>query len=122
MLADRFVADYQGIIPSAVACFLDDFDACIAYMKCPAVHHRTIRTTNLLERSFLEEKRRTRTIPGFFTEKSCLKLVFATLLCAQSRWHRVKMGAKEQEQLLALRRKLRIVIKKPKNKKRRKSA
>ena len=34
---------------------------------------RRIRTTNLLERSFLEQRRRIKTIPRFFTEKSCLK-------------------------------------------------
>jgi len=52
---------------------------CAAYLRCPAIHHKHIRTTNLLERSFLEERRRTRTIPRFFSEKSFLKLVFATL-------------------------------------------
>jgi len=109
LLAQRFEEEYKHQTPSAVACFQDDFDACIAYMRCPVAHHRTIRTTNLLERSFLEEKRRTNTIPGFFTEKSTLKLVFATLLRAQSTWRKVKMGEKEQKQLLILRQKLGIV-------------
>ena len=48
-----------------------------------------IRTTNLIERSFVEERRRTKTIPRFFTEKSCLKLVHATLIGAAENWHRL---------------------------------
>lgn len=94
-----------------MACFREDLDACLAYLQCPLAHHRSIRTTNLLERSFVEERRRTKIIPGFFTEKSALKLVFGTLLRVQRRWQRVKMGVREQAQLQALRKKLGIVVK-----------
>ena len=65
-----------------------------------------IRTTNLLERSFLEERRRTKVIPRFFTEKSCLKLVFATLWRASQRWHGIRMSEIERQQLRRLRGKL----------------
>ena len=71
-----------------------------------SLHHKRIRTTNLLERSFLEERRRTRTIPRFFTEKSCLKLVFATLWRASYRWQGVKMSEIERQQLKLLRKEL----------------
>ena len=43
-----------------------------------------------IERSFEEERRRTKVIPGFITEKSGLKLVYATLIRASRRWHKVK--------------------------------
>ena len=72
--------------------FRDDWEACIAYLRCPAIHHERIRKTNLPERSFLEERRRTRTIPRFFSEKGCLKLVFATLWRASPRWQGVRMS------------------------------
>jgi transposase-like protein len=86
--------------------FQDDWEACIAYLRCPALHHKRIRTTNLLERSFLEERRRTKVIPRFFTEKSCIKLVFATLWRASQRWQGVKMSEFERKQLKLLRREL----------------
>jgi putative transposase len=38
-----------------------------------------MRTTNLIERTFAEQRRRTKIIPHFRDERSCLKLVFATL-------------------------------------------
>jgi putative transposase len=65
-----------------------------------------MRTTNLPERSFLQQRRRTRTIPRFFSEKSCLKLVFATFRRASQRWQGVRMGDIERQQLKLLRRQL----------------
>jgi transposase-like protein len=109
-VADMIAADvlntYQGDYPAAMRSFQDDWEACVAYLRCPAIHHKRIRTTNLLERSFLEERRRTRTIPRFFSEKSCLKLVFATLWRASQRWQGVRMSGIERQQLKLLRREL----------------
>jgi transposase-like protein len=109
-VADMIAADvlktYQSVYPAAMRSFQDDWEACVAYLRCPAIHHKRIRTTNLLERSFLEERRRTRTIPRFFSEKSCLKLVFATLWRASQRWQGVRMTEIERQQLELLRREL----------------
>jgi hypothetical protein len=43
-------ADYSRKYDSAVACFMNDFEACIAHLRFPVTHRRAIRTTNLLER------------------------------------------------------------------------
>jgi len=106
MVAADVLKKYQERYPSAMKAFQDDWPACIAYLRCPRVHHKSIRTTNLLERSFLEQRRRTKTIPRFFTEKSCLKLVFATLWQASQSWHGVRMSDFERQQLRLLRRQL----------------
>ena len=106
MIAAEVLEAYQSQYPSAMRSFQDDWEACIAYLRCPAVHHKRIRTTNLLERSFVEERRRTKVIPRFFTEKSCIKLVFATLWRASQRWQGVKMTEFERQQLKLLRRDL----------------
>jgi putative transposase len=79
LVAADVLKQYQACFPAAMKSFQDDWEACIAYLGCPPVHHKRIRTTNLLEWSFLEERRRTKVIPRFFTEKSYLKLAFATL-------------------------------------------
>jgi len=97
---------YQKAYPSAMTSFQDDWEACIAYMRCPHVHHERIRTTNLLEPSSVEERRRTKVIPRFFTEQSCLQLALATLWRASQRWQGVKMSELERQQLMLLRREL----------------
>jgi putative transposase len=106
MVAAEVLDTYQDRYPAAMRSFQDDWEACIAYLRCPAVHHKRIRTTNLLERSFLEERRRTKVIPRFFTEKSCIKLVYATLWRASQHWQGVKMSELERQQLKLLRREL----------------
>jgi putative transposase len=108
LMAAHFIAQYSALYPSAVTCFQDDLEACLAFLHCPAIHHKRIRTTNLLERAFLEERRRTNTIPRFFDERSCLKLVFATLWQASQRWQNVSMSLAERQHLNHLRRQLKI--------------
>jgi len=103
-----FIKRYGKVYPSAITCFQNDLEACLAFLKCPAIHHNRIRTTNLLERAFLEQRRRTKTIPRFFDERSCLKLVFATLWQASERWQNVKMSEIECKQLDHLRRELKL--------------
>jgi putative transposase len=108
LFAARFLETYSSRYPSAVACFTDDLEACLAFLNCPTIHHSRIRTTNLLERAFVEQRRRTKTIPRFFSEKSCLKLVFATLWQASERWQNVRMSEVECKQLDHLRRELQL--------------
>jgi transposase-like protein len=65
-LAEGIRADYATTVPSAVACFEDDFEACIAHLRLPVTHRQATRTTNLLERLFVEERRRLKIIPNGF--------------------------------------------------------
>lgn len=106
LLVQDFIATYEPVYPSAVACLLDDLEASLAFLRCPPLHHRRIRTTNLIERAFAEQRRRTKTIPRFLDERSCLKLVFATLWQASERWQRVRMTDLELAMLRRLRQEL----------------
>jgi transposase-like protein len=108
LLTTRFLETYGERFPSAAACFADDLEACLSFLKCPSIHHSRIRTTNLLERAFVEQRRRTKTIPRFFDERSCLKLVFATLWQASERWQNVRMSDTECALLNQLRRDLKL--------------
>ncbi len=106
LLKERFEEDYGDDYPSAVECLEDDFEACVSYMKFPKAHHKYIRTTNALERCFLEQKRRTDTIPRFFGEKSALKLAFASLIRAARKWRKIKMDKWIKEKIDNLREEL----------------
>jgi transposase-like protein len=100
-LAEDLVADYEAELPSALACFRDDFEACIAHLRMPVTHRRAVRTTNLLERLFLEERRRLKIIPNAFGEKAVLKLMFAAMTRAADRWRAVKITDFERHQMAA---------------------
>ena len=103
LLRDDIVATYGHDLPSAVACLNDDFEACIAHLRFPLGHRRAIRTTNLLERLFGEERRRTKVIPHAFGERAVLKLMYAALIRAAERWRGIKISEFEQRQLKAVR-------------------
>src|SRR5206468_577677 len=90
-------------LPAVVQCFRDDFDACIAHLRFPLRHRRVVRTTNLLERLFLEERRRTKIIPHAFGERPVLKLMYAAVIRAADRWRGLAVGEFEQRQLRAIR-------------------
>jgi transposase-like protein len=103
LLRDEFVKRFERELPSATSCFLDDFEACIAHLRMPIAHRRAVRTTNLLERLFGEERRRTKVIPHAFGERAVLKLMYAALLRASATWRRVVVSEFELRQLEELR-------------------
>jgi putative transposase len=65
-----------------------------------------MRTTNLLERLFGKERRRTKVIPHAFGERAVLKLIYAALIRAAERWRGIRITQFEQRQLRALRHEL----------------
>ncbi len=105
-LAKGLVSDYHNELPSAVACFMDDFEAAIAHLRMPITHRRAIRTTNLLERLFVEERRRLKIIPNAFGEKPVLKLMFGAMIRAAERWRAIRVTDFERRQMVALRQEL----------------
>ncbi len=94
--------------PAAVSCFTEDLDGLLAHLRLPARHRVHCRTTNLIERSFEEERRRTKVIPRFTDERSAMKLVFAALIRCSQRWSRVSITDIERHQLQLLRAELKI--------------
>ena len=103
---EEFVKRFERELPAATACFLDDFAGCIAQLRLPIAHRRAIRTTNLLERLFGEERRRTKVIPHAFGERAVLKLMYASLIRAGQTWRKVVIGEFELKQIEELQRTL----------------
>jgi transposase-like protein len=101
--ADRLSNTYARRFPAAVACFEDDREALLAIHRVPVRHRIRVRTTNLAERSFEEERRRTKVIPRLMSEKATMKLAFATMIRAADRWCRVSVNDIERHQLRLLR-------------------
>jgi putative transposase len=89
--AAEFVNRYSNVHPSMVKCFCEDLEACLIHLKFPEEHRRYIRSTNLIERSFEEQKRRTKVMPQHENEKGMLGLVFSVLWETSLKWRRVQM-------------------------------
>jgi putative transposase len=112
LAAEGFRDAWSKELPTAVACFDDDFDACIAHLQLPIAHRRVTRTTNLLERLFGEERRRTKVIPHAFGERAVMKLMYASLIRASQTWRGVMITEFERKQLETLREELNMKFEK----------
>jgi len=75
----RLVADLERPYPSAAACLAQDLPALCLHLAYPLRLRKRLRSTNLLERSLEEVKRRTKVIGRFPGETSCLSLCWAVL-------------------------------------------
>ena len=73
------IADYRSAYPWAMAVIERDLDALVAHLRWPPEHRKRIRTTTLLERTFVEVRRRTKVIGRFPGETSALSLIWACL-------------------------------------------
>lgn len=98
-----FERTYRKRFPSAVECLHRDLDACWTYYRFPMSHWKRIRTTNVLERSFREVRRRVREVGRFHDELRALALVHAVLQEAQAGWQRLAMSPEVQRLLATLR-------------------
>ena len=102
-LRDDFVAQYARELPAAVQCFEGDFEACTAHLRFPVAHRKVIRTTNLLERLFGEERRRMKVIANAFGERPVLKLMYAALVRATAQWRGITVTTFERKQCEVIR-------------------
>lgn len=102
-LAEDFIRTHASTYPSVVKSFSDDLEACLTLLEFPLAHRSFIRSTNLIERAFVEQKRRTKVIPAHINERGAIKLVFASLIRASYAWRRVKMTKLDLAQLRTLR-------------------
>ena len=84
--------------PSAVECLTEDIESCLTYYKYPYQHWLRIRTTNVVERSFKEVKRRVKAAGRFRNEDRALTMVYWQL--NELRWNGVGMS-KETKAILA---------------------
>ena len=88
---DAFADKYARAYPAAVKCLLADRAQLTSYLRFPVEHHRRIRHSNFIERTFGETRRRVKVIGRLPGETSCLKLVWAVLDRASRGWRGMTM-------------------------------
>ncbi len=81
-----------SIAPEAIACLQRDLDDLLAFLTIPvkeqfrAFIYRQIRTTNIIERSFREVRRRTRPMGCFSNYDSVSRIIYAIFNRLNSKW------------------------------------
>ena len=103
---EKLIARFENRYPQAMECLKETLNETLAHLQFPKEHWKFIRTTNLLERTWGEARRRTKVIPRFPTETSCLKLVFAALIGSAKRWRGIRVTPEILRKLDTLRAKI----------------
>ncbi len=85
-LLDQLLARYEKSAPRLVAWAETNIPEGLTAFQFPADHWRRIRTSNPLERTNKEIRRRTRVATIFPNEDSCLRLVSAVLMEISEEW------------------------------------
>ena len=101
-----FASTYAARYPAAAKCLLTDREQLTSYLRFPREHHRRIRHSNFIERTFGETRRRVKVIGRLPGEVSCLSLVWAVLDRASRGWRGFTMTSDGTRQLQDLRRAL----------------
>ena len=101
---EAIIADYRSAYPSAMGVIERDLDALVIHLRWPSEHRKRIRTTNLLERTFVEVRRRTKVIGRFPGETSALSLIWAVLELSSRGWRGVVMTPKTVAEIEHIRR------------------
>jgi len=82
----QFAQRYRFRYPNAVACLEQDLDDLLVFFGCPQAHWDRLRTTNAIERSFREVRRRTRPIGVFTNSQSLERIVYAVIHHLNETW------------------------------------
>jgi transposase-like protein len=105
---DAIIEQYQREFPELCRCLLDDADASLNHLAAPQRHQQYVRTSNLVERAFVEERRRTKVIPHLWDEASVVMLVYGVLIRVSERWSKKCFSEFEQHQIRSLREQLKL--------------
>ncbi len=96
--------DYQKAYPSFAASLRDDLDQLCTHLRFPSEHRKRIRTSNVLERAFVEVRRRTKIIGRLPGETSALSIVWGVLELSSRSWRGVTMTPRAAAHIERIRR------------------
>ena len=88
---ESIIVDYRTAYPSAMGLIERDLEALATHLRWPSEHRKRSRTTNLLERTFVEVRRRTKVIGRFPGETRALSLIWVVLELLSRGWRGVIM-------------------------------
>jgi len=82
----RWKQAWRTRCPKAVACLEQDLEELLSFFDCPIAHRIKVRTTNAIERSFREVRRRTNVFSCFSNPASTERIIYAILTHLNQGW------------------------------------
>lgn len=82
----RWKKRWQKEAPAAVECIQKDLESLLEFLDAPKALWKKLRTTNVIERLFVEVRRRIRTMCAFTTRQSCERILFSVFDRMNTYW------------------------------------
>ena len=82
----QWAAAWRQAAPNAVKCIEDDLEELLPFLNCPQQHWKKVQTTNAIERSFREVRRRTRPMSCFQNSASVDRIVYGVFSHLNNSW------------------------------------
>jgi putative transposase len=82
---------WQRRCTEAVHCLEKDLEDMLAFLDCPKQHRIKVRTTNVIERTFREARRRIRVFSCFSNRKSAERILYAIFSHLNQRWKAIPL-------------------------------
>ena len=95
-----WAATWSEVAPGAAQCLGRDLEKLLTFLKVPDIprrHHRSVRTTNYIERVIRELRRRTRPMGAFAHRSSCDRLFYGVVQRLNRNWSRKPLAAFTQK-------------------------
>ena len=89
---DKFVADYEKSIPSAVGSLKNSIDRCLTFYDFPVNEWKSLKTTNMVERVNKEFKRRTKPMEIMAGEAASYRILCFVALKMEQKWRSTPFG------------------------------
>lgn len=77
---------WGALYPGAVTCIEKDLDELLSFLDTPSEHWKKVRTTNVIERSFREVRRRIRPMSCFTNSQSVDRIIYGVINHLNESW------------------------------------
>jgi putative transposase len=88
----RWQNRWRDAYPGAVRSVEKHLETLLAFYDSPELLRPRVRTTNVIERSFREVRRRTRPISSFANVQSCERITYAIFIYLNRKWERTPLN------------------------------
>jgi putative transposase len=88
---------WKSCASKAVCCLEEDLEELLAFYDCPHAHWKRLRTSNVIERLFVEVRRRIRKMCAFTTRDSCERILYSVFYRMNLYWSRHPLPAFTQK-------------------------
>lgn len=92
----RWAKRWRGDEPKAVECIESDLEELLAHLKEPPALRATLRTTNPIERTFREVRRRTKPMTVMNNKESLERVAYSVFHHLNTSWERRPLSTSTQ--------------------------